>query len=267
MNMRKMWPVLAALVVLTSACRLETNVSIDVNEDGSGTFTAEIGLDQEMRDALEGFGGSDDLLSSLELGDGTPTETRVEGDMTYISSTQSFADTAELQTVIDANDDQASFEDFELEVTEDGARLVAKTGPLAGAEGTGADELPFDVSALSDDFFSANIFVRLPGTLKKENADEIMADGRLRWAISVTDPIDIEAETSLGSNGIPWLPIGIAAAAILGLGAYATTRKKGDVAKTALDSTEAPPAPMDFSNPAEAGAAGQSELPPELPPQ
>jgi len=265
MNMRKMWPILAALVVLTSACRLETNVSIDVNEDGSGTFTAEIGLDQEMRDALEGFGGSDDLLSSLELGDGTPTETRTEGDMTYVSSTQSFADAVELQTVIDANEDQASFEEFELEVTEDGARLVAKTGPLAGEDGTGADELPFDISALSDDFFSANIFVKLPGTVTKENADETMSDGRLRWAISVTDPIDIEAETSLGSTGIPWLPIGIAAVAILGVGAYAVTRKKDDVARTALQSTEVPPAPMDFS--AGADATRPSELPPELPPQ
>jgi hypothetical protein len=263
-----MWPVLAAVVVLTSACRLETNVSIDVNEDGSGTFTAEIGLDQEMRDALEGFGGSDDLLSGLELGDGTPTETRTEGDMTYVSSTQSFADPAELQTVIDANQEQASFEDFELEVTEDGARLVAKTGALVGEDGTGTDELPFDLGSLSDDLFSASIFVKLPGTVKKENADEIMSDGRLRWAISVTEPIDIEAETSLGSNGLPWLPIGIAAVAILGVGAYAVTRKKDDVAKTALHSTEAPPAPMGFGDPAaEADGTGQSELPPELPPQ
>ncbi len=268
MNMRKMWPILAALVVLTSACRLETNVSIDVNEDGSGTFTAEIGLDQEMRDALEGFGGSDDLLSGLDLGDGTPTETRTEGDMTYISATQSFADPTELKTVVDANQDQASFEEFELDVTEDGARLIARTGPLAGEDGTGADELPIDISALSDDFFSANIFVKLPGTVKKENANEIMADGRLRWAISVTDPIDIEAETSLGSNGIPWLPIGIAAVAILGVGAYAVTRRKDDPAKAALGSTEAPPAPMGFGDAAtEAGRATQSELPPELPPQ
>jgi hypothetical protein len=268
MNMRKMWPVLAALVVLTSACRLETNVSIDVNEDGSGSFTAEIGLDQEMRDALEGFGGSDDLLSGLELGDGTPTETRTEGDMTYISATQSFADTTELKTVLDSNQDQASFEEFELEVTEDGARLVARTGPLAGEDGTGADELPFDISALSDDFFSANIFVKLPGEVKKQNADEIMADGRLRWAISVTDPIDIEAETSLGSSGVPWLPIGIAAVVVLGVGAYAVTRRKDDPAKTALESTAVPPAPMGFGDAAaEAGGTAQSELPPELPPQ
>lgn len=264
--MRKMWPILAALVVLTSACRLETNVSIDVNEDGSGTFTAEIGLDQEMRDALEGFGGSDDLLAGLELGDGT-TETRSEGDMTYISSTQTFTDPAQLQTVIDANQEQASFEDFELEVTEDGARLLAKTGALAGEDGAAADELPFDLGALGDDFFAANIFVKLPGTVKKENADEIMSDGRLRWAISLTDPIDIEAETSIGDTGVPWLPIGIAAVAILGIGAFAVTRKKGDAAKTALSETQAPPAPMGFGGPEGSTGAEQSELPPEFPPQ
>ena len=265
--MRKMWPILAALVVLTSACRLETNVSIDVNEDGSGQFTAEIGLDEEMRDALEGFGGSDELLSGLELGDGTPAETRTEGDMTYISSTQTFADTAELQTVLDANQEQASFEDFELEVTEDGARLLAKTGALAGEDGAAGDELPFDLGTLGDDFFSANIFVKLPGTVKKENADEIMADGRLRWAISLTDPIDIEAETSIGDTGVPWLPIGIAAVAILGVGAFAVTRKKGDVAKTALGETPMPPAPMGFGGTEDSPGAEQTELPPEFPPQ
>jgi hypothetical protein len=84
----------------------------------------------------------------------------------------------------------------------------------------------------------------------------------------VTEPIDIEAETSFGNNGIPWLPIGIVAVAILGAGAFLVTRKKDDAARTALQSTEVPPEPMDFSGPA-AGAAGaeQSELPPELPPQ
>ncbi len=264
--MRKMWPILAALVVLTSACRLETNVSIAVNEDGSGTFTAELGLDEEMREALEGFGGSDELLSGLELGDGTPTETRTEGDMTYISSTQSFTDTADLQRVIDANQEQASFEDFQLEVDEDGARVVAKTGPLAGEDGA-ADELPFDLSALSDDFFSANIFVTLPGTLKRENADEVMGDGRLRWAISVTEPIDIEAETSFDEGGVPWLPIGIVAVAILGVGAFAATRRKGDAAKEALRSTEVPPPPLDFTPAAGTEGTVQSNLPPELPPQ
>ena len=268
MNMRKMWPVLAALVVLTSACRFETNASIEVNEDGSGTFTTEVGLDEEMRNALEGFGNADEFLAGFDLGDGTPTETRTEGDMTYESSTQSFADVAELQQVIEANEAQAAFEEFTLEVTEDGARLVARTGSLADQTGVDTDALGFDLATVSDDIFSANIFVTLPGTLKTQNADEIMADGRLRWIISVTEPIDIEAETALGNNGVPWVPIGIAAVAILGVGAFATTRKKGDGAKAALESTEAPPAPMDFSAPATGGdAAGHSELPPELPPQ
>ncbi len=124
--MRKMWPLLAALVVLTSACRLETNITIDVNDDGTGMFTTEIGLDDEMSEILEGFGGAD-LLGSLDLGDGT-SETRTEGAMTYVSSSQTFASTEELKGVVEANDDQASFDEFELEVDEAGARVVAKTG-------------------------------------------------------------------------------------------------------------------------------------------
>lgn len=269
--MRKMWPLLAALVVLTSACRLETNVNIDVNDDGSGTFTAELGLDEEMSEILEGFGGSAELLGGLDLGDGA-TETRTEGDMTFISSSQTFASTDEVKTIVAENEDQATFEEFELDVDEEGALFVARLSPFAGEDGTDAESLPFDLSSLTDDVFSANIFVSLPGNVTEHNADEVMADGTLRWALSLTEPINITAESSFGGGGIPWLPIGIAAVAILGIGGFLAMRSRGDKSADALRATQAPPAPMDFTaSPAQGtepagGVAGDSGLPPEFPP-
>lgn len=269
--MRKMWPVLAALVVLTSACRLETNVMINVNEDGTGTFTTELGLDDEMNEILEGFGGSAELLGSLDLGDGA-TETRIEGDMTYVSSSQSFASIDELKAVVAENEDQATFDEFEFDVDEDGARIVAKLAALAGEDGVDTDSLPFDLSSLSDDAFSASIFVTLPGNVTEHNADEVLADGTLRWKVSVTDPIDIEAESTFGGDGVPWLPIGAAAVAILGIGGFLAMRNRGDKSSEALRATEVPPAPMDFSSsPESAGETtgtgfGEFERPPDLPP-
>jgi len=247
---RKMWPVLAALVILTTACRFETNATFEINDDGSGRFMAELGLDDEMRDLLESFGGGDDLLSGLDIGGGEPVETRIEGDMTFFSSSQSFADTAELKAILENNNDQVTFEELDLEVDERGARFVAKTGPLAAADGIDINSLPIDPTTLTDDVFSANIFVKLPGNLDKHNADEVMSDGRLRWAISFTDPIDIEAESNFGGGGIPWLPIGIATITILGVGGFLVARRSSqDAAAAAVGSMQAPPAPMDFSAP------------------
>lgn len=269
--MRKMWPLLAALVVLTSACRLETNVIINVNDDGSGTFTTELGLDDEMQSLLESFGGGTDLLSGLDFGAGSPTETRVEGDMTFFGASQDFSDPSEVQAVLDANQDQASFEDFQLSVDDKGAVLIARTGPLGEQEGLDPGALPFDLSTIGADNFAANIFVKLPGNVTEHNADEVTADGSLRWGISLTDPLDISAESSFGGDGIPWLPIGIAAVAILVIGAFFMMRNRQDSASTALASADTPPAPMDFTDPATRAsqAAGEAvgDLPPELPPQ
>jgi hypothetical protein len=259
-----MWPVLAALVVLTSACRLETNVTINVAEDGSGTFVAELGIDDEMQGLLESFGGSEDLLAGLDLGGVTPAETRTEGDMTYFAATQAFTDIAQLQAILDENQDQAAFEEFQLDVNEDGALLVAKTGPLSTQDGVDVDALPIDPSALTDDVFAANVFVNLPGKVVRHNADEVMSDGRLRWKISLTEPLDIEAESSLSEGGVPWLPIGIAAVAVLGIGGFLVTRRRDDASSSALRATEAPPAPMGFGDPT-AGADGSTTL--EAPPR
>jgi len=269
--MRKMWPLLAALVVLTSACRLETNVIIDVNDDGSGTITTELGIDEEMQGLLESFGGGEDLLSGLNFGDASPTETRVEGDMTFFGASQTFTDPSEVQALLDENQDQASFEDFQLTVDEKGAVLIASTGPLGEQEGLDPGSLPFDPSTITDDVFAANIFVTMPGNVTEHNADEVLSNGGLRWGISLTDPLDISAESSFGGDGLPWLPIGIAAIAILGVGAFLMMRNRPDTASDALAATDVPPAPMDFTDPATraAEAAGETAttLPPELPPQ
>jgi len=256
-----MWPVLGALVVLTSACRLETNVSINVEEDGSGTFVTELGLDEEMQGLLESFGGSDDLLAGLDLGGVTPAETRTEGEMTYFAASQAFTDIAQLRGILDENQDQAAFEEFQLDVDEDGALLVAKTGPLSTQDGIDVDALPIDPSALTDDVFAANVFVTLPGKVVRHNADEVMSDGRLRWTISLTEPLDIEAESSFSEGGLPWLPIGIAAVAVLGIGGFLVTRRKDDSSAAALRATGAPPAPMDFGGSSEV-SEGILEAPP-----
>ena len=77
-----------------------------------------------------------------------------------------------------------------------------------------------------------------------------------------------EAAEHLGTAIAGLLNLMNPAVVVLGVGAYAVTRRKDDPAKTALESTAVPPAPMGFGDAAaEAGGTAQSELPPELPPQ
>ena len=260
--MRKVW-LLLGVVLLTSACRLETNVSIDVADDGSGTVTTELGLDEEMRGLLDSFGG-EEVITSLDLGGASPTETRTDGDMTFYGATQPFADVSDLEALVRENDEQVIFDEFSLDVTDDGALLIARMAPLSEQRNLNAQSLPFDPASLTDDVFAASLFAKLPGTVVTHNADEVMADGRLRWDVSFTEAINIEAETSFGGNGIPWIPIGIVGAAtVAGLAGMTAARRNRKNEAAALASTEAPPAPMDFSD---LGAAS-TELPPELPPQ
>jgi hypothetical protein len=46
---------LAALVVVSSACRVEATVTVEVSEDGSGTVAVAVELDAAAVDALGGF--------------------------------------------------------------------------------------------------------------------------------------------------------------------------------------------------------------------
>ena len=67
--MRKLvwWMALLGLVV--AGRRLDASVALDVREDGSGTYTIEAGLDDELRELLGQFGiSAEDLVQTLQSG-------------------------------------------------------------------------------------------------------------------------------------------------------------------------------------------------------
>src|SRR4030066_298405 len=85
--MRRLLPLVALLALLTAACRIESNIGAQINTDGSGVITAEIGYDKEAAEftapprvevtgrgsagtALEGAGDflpADELAESLSI--------------------------------------------------------------------------------------------------------------------------------------------------------------------------------------------------------
>jgi hypothetical protein len=201
--MRKYTLIFIVLTLVLAACRIESNIGLDIAEDGSAKLTIEVGFDDEFLALLGSQGGGfteDDLLGDLISGtDGEFTERR-EGDMNYFATT---TDIADLSTW-DGDVDTAGFSNFSYSFDDEGARLSASLVP-DDSSGLGGD-LGFDPSAITDDFISANLVVTMPGTVTSHNADEVR-NGALVWNIGLTGTTEVSAESTFGGSDFPWLVI------------------------------------------------------------
>ncbi len=241
--MRKPLLLAAVVVLLMTACRAEANFTLDVNEDGSGIVGAELGLDDELLELVEQFGGGTEELFQL-VPEGQDVETRREGDMTFYSAESAFTDEADLQRtagVFEGAD--VVFAQLELTVDDGGAILDARIeAPDSGdtLEGLGAG-----IEGLTEDIFSSNLYVTLPGELEESNADEVMPDGRLRWEVPLLGgTVDIHAVTTEGGSGISIAVIlAIAAAVLIVGGALVWSRRQREGAVAAIESAPQPEAP------------------------
>jgi hypothetical protein len=85
-TMRKYLFVFMFAALVLTACKAESNVIINIGEDGSATVSAEIGFDEEMLGLLSQAGDdpadlfTEDLPSEAE---GFEAYSRTDGDMTY----------------------------------------------------------------------------------------------------------------------------------------------------------------------------------------
>ncbi|MGD2051038.1 MAG: hypothetical protein PVI35_01065 [Acidimicrobiia bacterium] len=241
--MGKMWRLVWVLALLTTGCRAEVNLVLDVNEDGSSTVEAEVGVDQEVQDLVGSLANGDlDILTGLDFGIEGTTEQRTEGDMTFYVTPASFDSVAALIGAVGDGDGTGPFRRFSLTVNDDGAELDATLAPLGGSD-LAADELPLDPATISGQLFSASVLVTLPGTVEEHNADEQLADGRLRWAIPITgDELTLHARSSYGGRGFPvWLAAVLALAAAAGIALWAVSARRKRRAIAAIGAAPAPP--------------------------
>ncbi|MEA3510308.1 MAG: hypothetical protein U9R51_02630 [Actinomycetota bacterium] len=218
--MKKLFLLIAGIALLTVACRAEMNVVVDINEDQSGTAAFEFGLDEEFLGVIESSGGSvDDLFGELDLAaeDGEAT-VRTEGDMTYTGVTKEFTnvnDAMDELTGVTGSEDPL-FQDFSFTMDDATAELTAKVS--APEEDLG--DIGLDPSALTGDIFAANFILGLPGTVVEHNADEVLADGRLRWDLPVLGgEKDIYAKSEFGSSSLWWLWIVLGVVLVVGVAA------------------------------------------------
>jgi len=224
---RKYILVFAIMALVLTACRIESNVGLDISEDGSATLTVEIGFDDEFLALLSSQGdiSQDDFLDGfLSDADGAFTE-RKDGDMNYYAVT---TDIADLSTW-DAEVDTAGFSSFTYIFDDEGAVLTAN---LVADEGDDlGGEFGFDPSEFTGDFISANLIVRMPGTVTEHNADEVR-DGALVWNLGLTGATAVSASSSFGGSGFPWVLVLIVAvlsvALIAGLVALVVSRRENE---------------------------------------
>lgn len=248
---------IAAVLVLLSACKIRVEVATEVERNGSGRVgvTLALALDEDERRLFEGAPDGDvvDVLAE-EVPQGWESEpyrvTDREGrELEGIRATRRFGSLDELHQVIGqaqelsaegaAADAGALLGEFTIR--QEGDRFVFHAAPVGPdpAAGLGLPEAGSEVDefgqALAEAFgglleveAEAAIRVRLPGEVLESNADR-EEGGALVWELVAGERRELSAVSDAsrgGDGGFPVVPVavGVAAAVVLA-GAFALSRR------------------------------------------
>ncbi len=267
--MKKLLLVVAGLALLTSACKFQVNMLVDVNQDGSGAIATEMGMDQEFLDLIKSNGGSpDDITSQFDTDlPGAKPYQREEGDFTYYGVRKEFDDITQAGEFLSRGGPNSPFESFSLTMDDRGTQLDAKVKVPSDLGGN--NELGIDPSQLAGDFFTFRLVASLPGKVVEHDADEVLPDGRLVWNLPVTGgEKTIHVRTEYGGGSLGWLWILLAILVIVGVAAaivaVLVSRRRSVDAVTEASSAFTAPAGDDAPTGTEpAPSADASPVPPE----
>src|SRR3954453_1561701 len=230
----------AALVVLvmlsTGACRVRADIGIEMKEDGSGTVTVRIGLEDDAIKQAPKFQQSlkvDDLTAHGWTVSGGVKET---DGFTYFSISKLFANPDEANAIFkEIAGDQGPFRDFTISRsrsfahtnftfsgTVDFSRGLESFSDSDLAQQLDNKPLGDDIKAIEqrindslDNVFQINITVRLPGNVDS-NAPGQFANGA-RWQPKLSEPAPVTLTAS--SSSTRWFSIvGAAVAGVSGVG-------------------------------------------------
>ncbi len=181
--MRRIWLLAIVAALITTACRVEVNLLIDLAEDGSGSLAFEIGTDEEFRQLAESEGGELDVGEISEAFEGTGSQVelsqRTEGDMEFDIATVNFSNIDELRGLISQGDlEMDGLEEVQIEYEGDTVSLAVtlEDGGVSGLGDAGDDlggDFAFDglASGFIEQFFSASVIASMPGEVTSHNAD------------------------------------------------------------------------------------------------
>lgn len=241
--MRKKILMFALLALALTACRLESNVSLNIAKDGSAVITTEIGMDDAFRDLVTGNSGMtedefvDNMFSELDGGTG-PIDVRKDGDMTYYTMSTNVKDLS----AWDGGGPDAGFTQFSFNVDDDGAKLTA-TIEAEDSEEFGEG---FGIDAADMDFIKATVTVQMPGTVTEHNADEVTGN-KLTWNAPLDGKVEILAVSTFGGSSSSWIWIVVGVvlllAVIAAIIAVMASRKRAHKPSAGAPAVEDEPTP------------------------
>jgi hypothetical protein len=199
------------LALALTACEIRTHLNIDAADLSNGVITAQLGFDEEFRDAMEEFGGGGDLLAEVESSapsEGWEVDRFTEGDIEGVTLTQNFSSIEELRGILSGSSiaagETGGWEDLTFTQTDDNTLRFEATLTAPGMEGT--EDLGFEgIGTLLD--FDFQIAVTFPGEVIEHNG--VLAERTVTWDLDAEALADAElfAESRIGSP-FPWAILG-----------------------------------------------------------
>jgi hypothetical protein len=205
------------VVVLSGACKVRTDVGIEVKENGSGAVTVRIGLDDDALKRAPNF------QQSLKVDDLTAHGWKVTGPVketdgfTYFAATKPFANPTEAAKIfVEISGDKGPFRNFTISRTRSFAHTkfhfsgtIDFTNGLASFSdsqlATELDGKPIgdDIKALEqrindslDNVFQFRVAVRMPGDVTSNAPGQAMNGAVWQPRLSQPGPTALQASSS-----------------------------------------------------------------------
>lgn len=235
--------VVLAVVIVCAACRVDIEVGIDAESDGSGRIRVEVVADRDVARAVDLSAGvrSDDLKQAGWTIEG-PTP-QPDGGLRVVA-TKPFGDAEGARLAVEElSGPDGPFQGFRLERQHSFVRTTTRfSGTVDFAKGIeafgdpglkaalGGSDVGVDLQRLEqaldrpiDQAVGVHVAVRLPGDVES-NAPQQSGNGA-RWELKLRDRVDLNAESS-ALNVVNLVGSGLGVVALVALVAMLLSRRR-----------------------------------------